>query len=76
MKVVEMFLGRRQPGATLAGASTPIGRCEALFFVGERQLLQTNRVGAIQSLKAAANPCPVMLMESKGARSELKRLGQ
>jgi lipoprotein NlpI len=71
---IEMFLGRRQASATLAATATPAQRCEALFYIGEWQLLQSNRAAAVQSLKSVASSCPLALMESRGARSELKRL--
>src|SRR6266853_427826 len=41
--VFELYLGRRDPAATLAAAQQPEQRCEAQFYVGEWQLLQGDR---------------------------------
>jgi lipoprotein NlpI len=74
--VVELYLGQRTPEATLAAPAKPDDRCEAQFYIGEWQLLRADRSAAIESLKAAADTCPKSFVEYRGARAELKRLGQ
>jgi lipoprotein NlpI len=71
---IELFLGRRQPEATLAAADRPNDRCEAQYFIGEWHLLQKNRPQAEEALRAAANSCPTGFIEYNAAVAELKRL--
>jgi tetratricopeptide (TPR) repeat protein len=72
--VVELFLGRRTPEATLAAPTTPDNHCEAEFFVGEWQLVRGDHPKAIDSLEAAVDTCPKTFVEFDFARAELKRL--
>jgi hypothetical protein len=65
--VFELYLGRRDPAATLAAAQKPEERCEAQFYVGEWQLLQGDR--------AVVGTCPKSFIEYTGAQAELRRLG-
>jgi lipoprotein NlpI len=74
--VVELYLGQRTPEATLAAPTKPDDRCEAQFYIGEWQLLRSDRPAAIESLKTAASTCPKDFVEATDAQAELKRLGQ
>ena len=74
--VVELFLGRRPPEATLSAPSKADDRCEAHFYVGEWHLLQGNPATAAAILKIAADSCPKNFIEYTGAQAELKRLQQ
>jgi murein DD-endopeptidase MepM/ murein hydrolase activator NlpD len=71
--IVELFIGRRTPEATLTAAE-PNHRCEAQFYTGEWYLLHGNRTAAMSALKTAADNCPKAFVEYAGARAELKRL--
>jgi tetratricopeptide (TPR) repeat protein len=72
--VVELFLGRRTPKATLAAAIKPDDRCEAQFYVGEWGLLRGERTAAMGALKAAVDNCPQENLGYALARAELQRL--
>jgi lipoprotein NlpI len=72
--VVELFLGRRTPEATLAAATKPNDRCEAQFYIGEWHLLRGDHPKAIAALNAAVDTCPKLFVEFLSARAELKRL--
>ncbi len=74
--VVELFLGRRTPEATLAASTKPDDRCVAQFYVGEWRLLRGNRSAAVAALKKAADACPKKHFAYELARAELHRLGQ
>jgi rhomboid protease GluP len=74
--VLDLFLGERTVGATLAAAIEAPQRCEAEFYVGEWQLLRGDRTAAVSALKVALDACPKSFIESKGAQAELKRIGQ
>ncbi len=74
--VVELFLGNRDPEATLAAAQGVKERCEAQFYVGEWYVLRRDRAAAINALNAALKACPTHLIENAGAQAELKRLDQ
>jgi lipoprotein NlpI len=60
----------------LAAPAKPDERCEAQFYMGEWNLLQSDRPAAIDALKAAATTCPKNFVEFADAKAELKRLGQ
>jgi lipoprotein NlpI len=72
--VLELYLGRRDTGATLAAAQKPEERCEAQFYVGEWQLLQGDTTQAKQLFEQAVSGCPKSFVEYKAARAELDRL--
>jgi tetratricopeptide (TPR) repeat protein len=74
--VLELYLGRSDPAATLAAAQKSEERCEAQFYVGEWQLVQGNRAAARERLEEAAAICPKTFIEYTGAQVELRRLGQ
>jgi tetratricopeptide (TPR) repeat protein len=70
----ELYLGRRDPAATLAAAQNPEERCEAQFYVGEWQLLQGDRALAKQRFEEAVGNCPKSFIEYTGVQAELRRL--
>jgi len=72
--VVELFLGRRTPEATLAAATKLGDRCEAQFYVSEWRLLRGDRSAAKAALKDTVTTCPKTLPEYELARAELERL--
>ena len=72
--VFELYLGRRDPAATLAAAQQPEQRCEAQFYVGEWQLLQGDRTAARQRFEEAVGICPKAFIEYTAAQAELRRL--
>ena len=74
--VIELFIGPRpEPEATLAAAKSLEERCEALFYIGQWQLIRGERAAAINSLQAATkDPCPNNSMEFLGAEIELRQL--
>jgi tetratricopeptide (TPR) repeat protein len=71
----ELYLGRRDPAATLAAAQKPEERCEAQFYVGEWHLLQGDQAAAKPYFEDAAGACPTTFVEYAGAQAELRRLG-
>jgi tetratricopeptide (TPR) repeat protein len=73
--VFELYLGQRDPAAALSAAQKPEERCEALFYVGEWQLLQGDRALARQRFEEAIGNCPKSFIEYTGAQAELRRLG-
>jgi lipoprotein NlpI len=73
--VFELYVGRRDPAATLAAAQKPEERSEAQFYVGEWQLLQGDRAAARQRLEEAVGICPKAFIEYTAAQAELRRLG-
>jgi lipoprotein NlpI len=75
-EVLELYLGRRDPEATLAAAQKPEQRCEAQFYVGEWQLAQGDRLAAKPRFEEAVGTCPKWFIEYTGAQAELRRLGQ
>ena len=74
--VVELYLGQRSPEATLAAPAKADERCEAQFYIGEWDLLRSDRTAAIEALTAAANTGPKDFVEFTDAKAELKRLAQ
>ncbi len=74
--VVELFLGQRTAEATLAAPAKPDERCEAQFYIGAWQLLQSDRAAGIESLRTAATTCPKDFVEFMDAQAELRRIGQ
>ena len=72
--VIELFLGKRQPDATLAAASKPDEQCEASFYIGEWHILQSRPADAEPLLRKAAETCPKTFLEYSAAQAELKRL--
>jgi tetratricopeptide (TPR) repeat protein len=72
--VLELYLGRSDPAATLAAAQKPDERCEAQFYVGEWQLVQGDRAAARQRLEEAVAICPKSFIEYTGAHTELNRI--
>ena len=73
--VFELYVGRRDPAATLAAAQKPEERCEAQFYVGEWQLLQGDRAAARQRFEEAVGICLKAFIEYTAAQAELRRLG-
>ena len=72
--VVELYVGKRSPSATLDAAIKPDDRCEAQFYIGEWHVLKGNVDEAQTALKAAVETCPRTFIEYTSAVAELKRL--
>jgi tetratricopeptide (TPR) repeat protein len=72
--VIDLYLGRRQPDATLAAAVKPDDRCEAYFYVGQWHVLKDNKADAEAALKTALDTCPKTFIEYAAAVAEWKRL--
>ena len=72
--VIELYLDRRSPAATLDAAANPGDRCEAEFYIGEWHLIRNEREQARPRLQAAADACPKGFVEYIAAVAELKRL--
>jgi Flp pilus assembly protein TadD len=72
--VIDLYLGRRQPDATLAAAVKPDDRCEAYFYVGQWYVLKDNKADAEAALKTALDTCPKTFIEYAAAVAEWKRL--
>jgi lipoprotein NlpI len=72
--VIELYLGRRTPEATLGVADKPDQRCEAQFYIGQWHVLKGNAAKAEAAFKVAVETCPKSFFEYAGAVAELKRL--
>ena len=72
--VIELYLGKRSPEATLDAAGKPDEKCEAQFYIGQWHILKGDRSAAAAPLKAAVETCPKTFIEYVGAVVELKRL--
>jgi Flp pilus assembly protein TadD len=72
--VIDLYLGRRQPDATLAAAVKPDDRCEAYFYIGQWYVLKDNKADAEAALKTALDTCPKTFIEYAAAVAEWKRL--
>jgi lipoprotein NlpI len=72
--VVDLFLGKATPQATLDAPTNSDDRCEAQFYVGEWLALQGDADAAHGRFKQAVDTCKNSFIEYKGARAELKRL--
>jgi len=72
--VIELYLGKRSPAATLAAAATPDQKCLAQFYIGEWHVVKGNRADAETALRAAVDTCPKPFVEYRAAVVELKRL--
>ena len=72
--VIELYLDRRAPKATLNAAGNPAQQCEAQFFIGQWHVLKGNAAEAETALKAAVETCPKSWIVYAGAVAELKRL--
>jgi tetratricopeptide (TPR) repeat protein len=72
--VIDLYLGRRQPDATLAAAVKPDDRCEAYFYIGQWYVLKDNKAEAEAALKTALDTCPKTFIEYAAAVAEWKRL--
>jgi hypothetical protein len=74
--VIELYLGKRLPDATLAAASKPEEECEVNFYIGEWHILQSRPADAEPLLRKAAEACPKPYIQYGAAQAELKRLNQ
>lgn len=74
--VIEMFLGTRSAADLTAAASTTAKLCEANFYVGEWQLMHSNRSDAYRNFTSAVSLCPHAFGEYILAKSEAERLKQ
>jgi lipoprotein NlpI len=72
--VIEFYLGKRSPQATLDAASKPDERCEAQFYIGQWHIVKGTPGAAAEPLKLAVETCPKTFIEYTAAVSELKRL--
>ena len=72
--MIELYLGKRSPTATLDAAVTPGDRCEAQFYIGQWHVLKASKAEAETALKAVVGTCPEILVEYAAAVAELKRL--
>lgn len=50
-------------------------RCEALFFAGQKSLLERNEIEATKLLQSALQSCPKDFLESEVAAAEIRNLG-
>jgi tetratricopeptide (TPR) repeat protein/V8-like Glu-specific endopeptidase len=73
MPIIEAYLGKRAYAAVLPPGATDAKRCEASFYIGQRQILDGKREEAAQSLEAAVKGCPKDFIEYIGAVGELQR---
>src|SRR5204863_8663975 len=71
---IELYLGRGQPETVLATTADDIQRCQARFYVGEREVLEGKVAEAVAALRLAAETCPKTRPEYDAAIAELKRL--
>ena len=82
LAVIDFYLGKNGEKAVYEAAKNPDAKkkneqlCEANFYTAEAKLLSGNAKDAVPLLRASAKDCPQTAVESHGARSELKRLGQ
>jgi rhomboid protease GluP len=74
--VIELYLGRQGPDATLKAANNDVERCQAQFYIGEWHLLRQHFTEAAAALRAAAANCPKTRLEYDGAAAEVKRLNR
>jgi lipoprotein NlpI len=80
--LVALFLGRTNAEQVMAAAASrdggkPLGhRCQAAFFIGEKALLEGDVESAERLLREAGETCPPILLEYRGARAELTRMGK
>jgi lipoprotein NlpI len=72
--VVELYLGKRMPAATLSAAKKADEGCEAQFYVGQWHILKGNTAEAVTAHQLAADTCPKTFIEYQAAIVELKRL--
>jgi tetratricopeptide (TPR) repeat protein len=72
--VIELYLGKRSPEATLDAAGKPDEKCEAQFYIGQWQIAKGDPAAAAAPLKVAVDTCPKTFIEYVGAVVELKRL--
>ena len=72
--VIELYLGKRSPTATLDAAVNPGDRCEAQFYIGQWHVLKASKAEAETALKVAVETCAKNLVEYAAAIAELKRL--
>jgi tetratricopeptide (TPR) repeat protein len=63
-------LGIRGPSQTQRAR-----RCEALFFAGQKSLLERNEIEATELLQSALQSCPGDFLESEVASAEIRKLG-
>jgi Flp pilus assembly protein TadD len=72
--VVELYLGRRAPAATLDAARGAVERCQAHFFVGVWHAFQGEPAEAERALAVARDTCRKDTLEFGAAVVELARL--
>jgi lipoprotein NlpI len=71
--IIEMFLGRRSPEATLR-AATPSERCVAEFFISEWHLMRGDPQTARSKWRITVDACPPTSLEYRTAKAELRVL--
>ena len=72
--VIDLYLGKRSPAATLEAAKGSDERCEAEFYIGQWHILRGNTAAAAAAHKVAVDTCPKAFIEYRAAIAELKRL--
>lgn len=73
--IVELYLGKKQPPAVVAAATTPEQKCQAQFYTAEWFALGDGKADATKPLRMAAGICARDSIEFNSALAELKRLG-
>lgn len=79
--VVRFFLREIPSDLLLAAAESPdtvkrrTQRCQALFFVGEQEIVNQNLPRARELLREALDTCPLSSRENLAAKAELSRMG-
>jgi lipoprotein NlpI len=80
--VIELYLGRADPGSVLKAAQNDDARvqadqqCEAAFYVGEWHLLHGENPHALRLFEDALRNCRKSFSESGGARAEVDRMSR
>jgi hypothetical protein len=80
--VIAFFLRQLSPDQLLAAAESPDAqkrrgqRCEAVFYIGEREILERNPTRARQHFKAALDLCPPGYYELAVVKAELPRVSK
>lgn len=72
--LVDMYLGKETPEATLAAAAGPNETCEAHLHIGEWHLLKGKSANAAEAFKKAVATCARTKIEYTIADAELKRI--
>ena len=66
--VIELYLGKRSPTATLDAAVKLGDRCEPQFYIGQWHILKASKAEAEAALKVAVEICPKMFGRVRSGR--------